>query len=159
MLSTLTPLTNPNLKVGSVWKLNVLRYVALVAIVLSALLVASGAGATSPSATTIGEANNAKVVVVAKGGHITVTLHSTYWTLNALAGQRVLRQIGTTRTLGVLPGASHGCAAGMGCGTVTAHFLATGSGVVHFRATRTTCGEAMHCSPSQSLWTVTIRVR
>ena len=154
-MSTLTPTNLPTLKVGSVWGSRLFRSIAVGAIALSALVVASSGGATVSPSASLSEASNRGVVVVHQGGHITVTLHSTYWKLAPLANQKVLSQVGTTTTVGVLKG----CVPGQGCGSVTAHFVAKGTGTVHLRAARTTCGEALHCSPAQSTWTVTIRVR
>ena len=50
-----------------------------------------------------------------------------------------------------------GCVPGQGCGTVTTHYVARSLGLIHLRATRTSCGEALRCAPSAGLWTVTIR--
>lgn len=154
-MNTLAPNMDPTLKMGSVWGSRLFRSVAAVALALSALAFANASGATATSSTAVGEANNGKIVVVHQGGRVVVTLHSTYWTLLPLGHQKVLSQAGTTKTVGVL----QGCVPGQGCGTVTSHFIAKGVGTVHLHATRTTCGEALHCSPAQSTWTVTIRVR
>ncbi len=131
-------------------------YAALVA--LSATL-ATGAGAARSATVVLSESSNGRTIAVNPGAHLTLTLHSAYWSVIRLPKQTTVIELGKTTTVGVLPGATSGCVAGQGCGTVTARFVAGGSGRVRLRATRTSCGEALRCTPSQSLWTVVIRVR
>jgi hypothetical protein len=121
----------------------------------SGTFLATGAGATVPAATTLNEASNGHVITVSPGAHLTTVLHSTYWSIDPLSGKAVLVQLSATKTVGTLKG----CVPGQGCGTVIAHFVARGSGQVRLRANRTSCGEALRCTPSQSHWTVVIRVR
>jgi hypothetical protein len=122
---------------------------------------ASGASATGVPKVTITESSNRHVVTVAKGAHLVVALHSTYWTITPLARRTVLAQVGTQQTGGSLAGPTHACAPvpGQGCGTVTMHYVAHGAGTVRLTAQRTTCGEAMRCTGSQGSWYVTVRVR
>jgi len=124
-----------------------------------ATVFASDAGATSGSTLTIGEANNAHSVVVHTGEHVTLVLHSTYWSVATLASSSSMSQIGSPVIAPRLPSAKGGCVAGQGCGTVSVHYVAKTPGIVHLRASRTSCGEALRCTPAQSHWTVTIRVR
>ena len=124
---------------------------------LAAPLAPSLAGATSTSVV-ISENNNGKIVTVAKGSHFTVTLHSTYWTINPVVGHNV-SQVGRSVVKGSFENGTHACVPGQGCGTVTATYVANQAGLVHLRATRTTCGEALLCSKSQSHWMVVVRVR
>ena len=131
-----------------------LRMVAGLAVAASGTFLATGVGASS-AATTLGEANNGHTVTVSPGAHLTVVLHSTYWSIVPLSNGSVVAQVGTTKTVGVLKG----CVPGQGCGTVTAHFVAKGAGMLRLQANRTSCGEAMRCSPAQSHWTVVLRVR
>lgn len=136
-----------------------LRVVAGLAIVVSSAMVAHSAGAVKPANIAINESNNGKIVVVKTGSHVTLTLHSTYWTIAALPRQTTLTRDSPVVTTPRLPASANGCVPGQGCGTVTVHFLATGPGQVRIRASRTSCGEAMRCTPQQSVWTVVIRVR
>ena len=122
-------------------------------------VAASGASATAVAKVTITESSNRHVVTVARGAHLVVTLHSTYWTINPLARRTVLAQVGTQQTGGPLSGPTHACVPGQGCGTVTMHYVAHGAGTVRLTAKRTTCGEAMRCTRSQGSWYVTVRVR
>ena len=129
-----------------------------VSVALLSAACATGVGATTSPTLNLNELSNGHTYVVSPGEHVTLTLHSTYWHVAPLAAQRSVRQIGSTTVVGVLPGTS-GCVPGQGCGTVRAHYLAVAPGLVRLRATRTSCGEAMRCSPSQSSWTALLRVR
>lgn len=128
--------------------------VAGLAVATSGTFLATGAGASS-AATTLGEAHNGHTVTVSPGAPLTIVLHSTYWSIVPLSNGSVVAQVGSTTVVGTLKG----CVPGQGCGTVTAHFVAKGAGMVRLRANRTSCGEAMRCTPAQSHWTVVIRVR
>ncbi len=125
----------------------------------SLLLFSASAGAAAHSNVALNEASNGKVVTVHATDHLTLTLHSTYWTIAPLPKQKVITQVGPTVTAPRLPASANGCVPGQGCGTVTAHFLATGVGQIRLSASRTSCGEALRCTPRQSHWTVVIRVR
>ena len=95
-----------------------------------------------------------RTVAVAPGARLVVALDSTYWTFLPVAPVGVLRAVGPPR---VVPRLSH-CVPGQGCGTVTAEFLATGTGTATIGATRTTCGEALRCTPAQSDYRVQVLV-
>ena len=57
------------------------------------------------------------------------------------------------------PNAPAGCqVAGMGCGTVSLKFKAINKGISTVNASRTSCGEALRCTPAQSSYYVTIKV-
>ena len=130
---------------------------ALVSVVLLSTVGATGVGATNTPTLNLNELNNGHTFVVSPGEHVTLTLHSTYWHVAPLTMQRSVRQIGSTSVVGVLPGTS-GCVPGQGCGTVRARYVALAPGLVRLRATRTSCGEALRCSPAQSSWTALLRV-
>ena len=118
----------------------------------------SAVGATT-SNVALNEISNGKVVTVHAGDHLTLTLHSTYWTITPLPKQKTITPVGPVVTAPRLPASANGCVPGQGCGTVTAHFLASGVGQIRLSASRTSCGEALRCTPRQSHWTVVIRVR
>ena len=130
----------------------------MVALAVLSPVFATGVGATNAPTLALSEISNGRTFAVAPGEPITLTLHSTYWHVLALATPRSLRQRGTTHVVGVLPAPSH-CVPGQGCGTVSAHYVALAPGLVRLRATRTSCGEALKCSPAQSSWTALIRIR
>lgn len=86
--------------------------------------------------------------------HLIVTLESTYWSFRPLAGN-VVRFAGATHitrstTCSPIPGS--------GCGQVLATFVALHRGITTIRATRTSCGEALRCSPANSRWQVVVHV-
>jgi hypothetical protein len=100
------------------------------------------------------ELQNNKTVALRKGQRLQVVLHSTYWQFQGSTDRTVLVRTGPAR---VRPRLS-GCVPGGGCGTVTAVYLATGSGTADVTAGRTTCGEALGCTPAASRYTLHVRV-
>lgn len=132
---------------------------ALVGLVtLVAVPLAPSVANAATASVVISESSNAKVVTVARGSHFTVTLHSTYWSIKPVTGH-IVTQIGKTLVKGSLMYGTQRCVPGQGCGTVTANYVANAAGTVRLNASRTTCGEVLLCSKSQSHWTVVIRVR
>ena len=120
---------------------------------------ASAAVASGASVDTLNEYSNGHTVTVNPGQHVTLILHSTYWSIAALTTSRPLTQVGSAVYLPRLRSTKGGCVAGQGCGTVTVHYLASAPRVAHLHASRTSCGEALRCTAALSNWTVTIRVR
>ena len=132
---------------------------AITALVMLGTIVTSDAGASSSSVLVLNESSNGHAVTVSPGQHVTLVLHTTYWSVAPLRAPRPLTQVGSAITAGRLPSAKAGCAAGQGYGTVTVHYVVSAPGVVRLHASRTTCGEALRSAASKSHWTVTIRVR
>ncbi|HEV3053625.1 MAG TPA: hypothetical protein VGX45_03145 [Solirubrobacteraceae bacterium] len=95
-----------------------------------------------------------QTVHVSKGTELVVTLHSTYWTFNAPGG-RVLTALGSPQ---VSPAPIGMCVPGQGCGTVTERYRAVKDGTGTINASRTTCGEALLCAPSQRTYAVRVVV-
>jgi hypothetical protein len=91
------------------------------------------------------EADNGKTVTLRRGGSLTLTMHSTYWSIKGSSAPAVLREQGTPVTR---PKPAH-CVPGQGCGTVSASFVAVSAGKADVTASRTTCGEALQCAPAQ----------
>ena len=120
---------------------------------------ARAAVASGASVVTLNEFSNGHTVTVNPDQHVTLVLHSTYWSIAALTTSRLLTQVGSAVYLSRLPSTKGGCVAGQGCGTVSVHYVANASGVTHLHASRTSCGEALRCTAALSNWTVTIRVR
>lgn len=120
---------------------------------------ATAQAAKTPASVALSENSNGRSVSVAVGTRLNLTLHSTYWSLVATRTAPDLRQIGHTKVVGVAPNGGGHCVPGQGCGTLSAHFIAVHPGSVRLRATRTSCGEALRCSPAQSVWTVIVHVR
>jgi hypothetical protein len=103
------------------------------------------------------DTDNGTTRVLHRGDTLTVTLHSTYWTITGSSNSAVLVAQGPQRTQADPP-SSHHCVPGQGCGTVTESFTATGDGTADVGASRTTCGEAMRCTPAQSTWLLHVTV-
>src|ERR1019366_6922369 len=112
----------------------------------------SAAGASSATVVTLNEYSNGHMVTVHPGQHVTLILHSTYWTVAALSTTRPLTQVGSAVYAPRLPSAKGGCVPGQGCGTVTVHYVAFATGVAHLHASRTSCGEALRCTAALSQW-------
>jgi hypothetical protein len=91
------------------------------------------------------EADNGRTITLRRGSHLTLTLHSTYWSIKGSSNPAALRELATPVTR---PMPAH-CVPGQGCGTVGASFAALSSGSADVTASRTTCGEAMQCAPAQ----------
>jgi hypothetical protein len=111
-----------------------LAIAALLLAVASATALATGAPQRKLS-----ESSNHQTVHVSRGTTLIVTLHSTYWSLQAPSGG-VLRAVGPPR---YAPAAMGVCVPGGGCGTVTESYRATKDGVGAINASRTTCGVAL----------------
>ena len=132
---------------------------ATIALAMLGSSVPNVAGASASSPVTINEYNNGHTVTLSVGQHATVVLHSTYWSIATLGSTRPLNQLGAAVYAPRLPSAKGGCVAGQGCGTVSVHYVASAPGIIHLHASRTSCGEALRCTPALSHWAVTIRVR
>ena len=130
------------------------RIVVVAALAVAcAALVATAVAAGAPQRK-LSEPSNHKTVHVAKGTIVIVTLHSTYWGFNAPAGG-VLQAVGKPR---YAPAGIGACVPGEGCGTVSESYRATRDGSGAINASRTSCGEALLCAPSQRTYTVRVVV-
>jgi len=92
-------------------------------------------------------------VSVRTGERVTVELASTYWMIAGSSNPAVLRQASQAQ---VRP--SGNCVPGGGCGAASAAFDAVAPGTAMISASRNSCGEAMACSPAQSVCRVTVQV-
>ena len=101
-----------------------------------------------------GERQNNKTVTLKKGQRLQVVLHSTYWQFHGSSDGAVLTLIGRPRARPRLTG----CVPGAGCGTVTSVYLAASAGTADVTASRTSCGEALGCTPAASRYTLHVRV-
>jgi hypothetical protein len=100
-------------------------------------------------------ASNGKTVHVSVGDKIELILSSTYWNVQGSSAATVVHQDGPTVTKAAPMGQ---CVPGQGCGVVRTYFTARSAGTAVITASRTTCGEAMACSPKQSHFTLTVKV-
>ncbi|MQY40308.1 hypothetical protein SRB17_83410 [Streptomyces sp. RB17] len=116
----------------------------------------SGTSAASASHSSgplvLDERTRGTTVRVTTGTLVVVRLHSTYWSTPAGSNPQVLAPSGA----GTTPAAT--CPPGRGCGTSSARFTARRPGTAHITAWRTSCGEAMRCSPGQERYEVTVTV-
>jgi hypothetical protein len=129
----------------------------ITAIFVSLCVTAEGVSAAVAAATatrSLNESANHRAVKVKRGTMLLVTLHSTYWSFQALSGS-ALRAKGKPVTV---PAPMGTCVPGGGCGTVTARFVAHADGSATISASRTSCGEALLCQPSQRTFTVKVKV-
>ncbi len=138
------------------------RHSSIVAVVLLILVGAAGTqSASASSVRTLNENSANKTYAVKVGSHLTLTLHSMFWSLSPSAKNSGVSQVGAVLAKPILPGPSapNGCGLpGMGCGTQTWNFVAKKSGTYVIAASRTSCGEALQCTGSQGVYSVTVRV-
>lgn len=114
---------------------------------------ASDPGTVRPGAVTFDEHSAGTTVRVRAGTTVTVSLHSTYWSIPAASDSHVLAPIGSGASS---QGAT--CRPGGGCGTTSARFTARQPGIARVIASRKSCGEAKPCSPAQAAYEVTVAV-
>jgi hypothetical protein len=107
-----------------------------------------------PGVTTLTEHDNGTTIALHLGDRLRVVLASTYWTFQPSSDPTVLHPDGQP----VITPQTSGCVTGQGCGTVTADLTASSTGTTVVTATRTTCGEALACTPANGHYQVTITV-
>lgn len=105
----------------------------------------------------VNESNDGKTVTLHPGDILQLQLHSTYWKIAAPSGN-ALSQTGKP-AYGRRPVDARDCVPGAGCGTVQVEFRAEHPGNAQVRASRTTCGEAMMCSPHTGSYRLTVVVK
>ncbi|MGZ4132259.1 MAG: hypothetical protein ACXVWF_04370 [Actinomycetota bacterium] len=134
--------------------------VFLVLMLATAGCAASSAQGASSSAASCGppkvldERANGTTVHLCVGQALRVELHSTYWQDVASSRASILLG-GSTKALPPSPSA---CVPGAGCGTLVTSFRAVSAGTATVSAHRTTCGEALLCSPDQRSFSLTVTV-
>lgn len=115
----------------------------------------------TPGITYISQSDNGKTVTATMGTEIYLVLYSSYWSTPLAAPAGVLAAQ-PTRTPQNVPSPTGLCAAhqvpGSGCGLFVYAFRASAPGRTVLSSTRTTCGEAMRCPPSERDFAVTVRV-
>ncbi len=116
------------------------------------LLPAAPSGAAVFQAT---DAQNGQTVAVPQGQVLQVVLQTTFWTF---ADPNPAGILATQGTPAVVPAPRGTCLPGVGCGTVTATYLAATPGTARVGASRTSCGEALRCTPEQSSYTLNVVV-
>ena len=133
------------------------RSLALSIILMFSLLNSSGALAAKTL--TFSQTSNGHKVQVKSGSVLKITLNSTYWSADKVSN---LTKIGEPVITPIMPGpnAPANCQhPGMGCGTVVWSFKAIKKGAASFSASRTSCGEALKCTPDQMLYKLNILIK
>jgi hypothetical protein len=104
----------------------------------------------------VSERANGKTIHLCVRQKLVVRLHSTYWGDVATSNTGVLRRSGRTV---IRPAPPNACVPGLGCGTVTTHFVAVAHGTAHVTAHRSLCGEALECGNRQRSFVLVVVVR
>lgn len=128
---------------------------AVIAIGLSIpSLTGMKSGSAGPTVT-VSSSDRLSHVTLFKGGHLVVTMKSTYWKIRRPSGH-ALRPLGSPVTHSMF-----NChqPPGSGCGTVVESFVAIASGTSVISAARSSCGEALRCSAANASWSESVRVR
>ena len=122
-------------------------------------MTSNSSNAFASPMTKIDESSIGKVITVKSGQVIQIKLNSTFWTEKKSSN---LIKLQAPIISAVMPGPSapKGCTLpGMGCGTITWTYKAPKSGTATFLATRTSCGEALRCTASNSNFLVRFKVK
>ena len=137
--------------------LRLLPSMAVAAVALLGAGCSQTATATGNSHVVVARDNsNGKTVRVSVGDRLELILASDYWNVDPSSSPAVLRQDGETSYLSrpsdcpTLPG--------LGCIPEQTSFTALAPGTVVITASRTSCGEAMACSPDQRHFRLTVIV-
>jgi hypothetical protein len=138
----------------------------LCAVVVGSAVLVAGCGGSSggqsrvvaghpPTVVRLDDTSNGRTVDAHVGDTVTVTLHSTYWTIAAPTGSALATSADPKPSPG---GTACPHIPGSGCGTVTASYRAGSAGTSTLSAHRDSCGEALRCTPGAGDWTVTVKV-
>jgi len=107
--------------------------------------------ASPPGVVRLTERDNHTTVTVPVGTRLDVTLASTYWSLSS-SSPAILRAAGATRH-------SRGaCRPGAGCGSTELTLLTRTVGTSDVVGLRTSCGEALRCTPATGRYLVHLHV-
>lgn len=100
-----------------------------------------------------------KSLVIHLGQSTQVVLHSTAWQLDSIQGNSVKANGSSINPILPGPNAPEACQIpGLACGTSTWKFKAVRRGFTQLIFKRDTCGEALKCNASDSIYKVQIKV-
>ncbi|HEX4660451.1 MAG TPA: hypothetical protein VH307_23935 [Streptosporangiaceae bacterium] len=138
------------------------RHLAIAAAAVAAV-AAAGCGvapatAGGPTVIVIRDNANGTTVRIAAGDRVELILSSSYWDVAGSSAPRVLRQDGPA-TLMPRPSSCPQNIPGLGCIPIQTKFTALADGKAVIRASRTSCGEALRCSPDRTRFSVMVVVR
>jgi len=128
-------------------------------LVIALASIAYSSSADASQTIKVNDSQNGKTLTISKGTNLTVALHSTFWASSSIKN---LTSLSDPVTVAIMPSpnAPSNCQIpGTGCGTVTWKFSASKKGSAIFSATRSSCGEALKCLPSQRNFKVTFLVK
>jgi hypothetical protein len=111
-----------------------------------------------PSVIVIRDNANGTMVPVAAGDQVELILSSSYWNVAGSSAPRVLRQDGPATPM-PRPSSCPANIPGLGCIPIQMKFTALADGRAVIKASRTSCGEALRCSPNRTRFIVTVVVR
>ncbi len=126
--------------------------IAVMGILLSLTTASSHAAVTR----TLNENSANKTYSIKVGATFHLVLHSMYWTLNPLPSKSAVKTVGDP--VGSAAPIGPGRPPGTGQGSLDWTLKAVRVGILTLQATRTSCGEALMCSPDQSKFAVKIKV-
>ena len=112
---------------------------------------------TTPAAMQLTFADNGKTVTLHVGEKLHVALDSAFWTYQSPAGAD-LRTVEANGYVAPTPTCGGPQAAGSGCGTKIADYVAVASGRTAVVATRVSCGEAMRCTGANARFQVAVNI-
>jgi hypothetical protein len=115
-------------------------------------------GRGGPPVIVIRDNANGTMVPVAAGDQVELILSSSYWNVAGSSAPRVLRQDGPATPM-PRPSSCPANIPGLGCIPIQMKFTALADGKAVIKASRTSCGEALRCSPDRTRFIVTVVVR
>jgi hypothetical protein len=136
------------------------------ALAAAAAVMAAGCGSApaappargGPPVIVIRDNANGTMVPVAAGDQVELILSSSYWNVAGSSAPRVLRQDGPATPM-PRPSSCPANIPGLGCIPIQMKFTALADGRAVIKASRTSCGEALRCSPGRTRFIVTVVVR
>lgn len=118
----------------------------------------TGSGPSDPACAIpkmVGDHANGTTVRLCVGQTLRLSLHSTYWGNIAGSPETVAKEVGSTIVVSPAP---MGCLPGAGCGTLVTQFRGLAPGTATVSAHRTSCGEALLCTPDRRSFSLTVVV-
>ena len=133
------------------------RYFAsLASLAVVAVLLSTMNSATAGTGRVLNENSANKTYAIKVGTSFHLVLHSTYWSLTPLPASAPIKSLGDP--VAALGSNSPSNPPGMGTGSLDWALKAVRVGKFSLQATRTSCGEALRCTDSQSKYLVNIKI-
>jgi len=132
------------------------RFRYLASLAAMAVLLATMNSATAGTGRVLNENSANKTYAIKLGSTFHLVLHSTYWSLTPIITSAPIKLLGDP--VPTLDASAPGNPPGMGKGTLEWALKAVRVGNFSLKATRTSCGEALRCTDSQSNYLVKIKI-